>query len=74
MGWVQGKTPGKTPGKTQRDILELLRSDGSLAFPQLAQTLGKSESAIERAIKTLREGGWLERVGPAKGGIWKVLK
>lgn len=78
MGWAPAKTPGKTlgkmPGKTQREILALLRSDGSLAFPQLAQALGKSESAVERAIKALRQEGWLERVGPAKGGVWKVLK
>ncbi len=74
MGWVSEKTPGKTPGKTQKDILVLLRSDGSLAFPQIAQALGKSESAVERAVKALRQEGWLERVGPAKGGVWKVLK
>jgi biotin operon repressor len=45
-----------------------------LAFPQLAQALGKSESAVERAIKAMRQEGWVERVGPAKGGHWKVLK
>ena len=74
MSWASEKTPGKTPGKTQRDILALLQSDGSLAFPQLAQALGKSESAVERAIKAMRQEGWVERVGPAKGGHWKVLK
>ena len=78
MVWVSektpGKTPGKAPGKTQKDILALLSSDGSLAFPQIDQALGKSESAVERAVKALRQEGWLERVGPAKGGVWKVLK
>jgi predicted HTH transcriptional regulator len=78
MGWTPektlGKTPGKTPGKTQREILALLQNDANLAIPELAQALNKSESAIERAIKALRENGWLERVGPAKGGYWKVVK
>ena len=78
MGWspekTLGKTLGKTPGKTQREILALLQNDANLAIPELAQALNKSESAIERAIKALRENGWLERVGPAKGGYWKVVK
>ena len=50
-----------------------LRQDATLTIPELAAHMGKSERAVERAIKKLREDGKLERVGPAKGGHWKVL-
>lgn len=67
------KTPRKTPGKTPDQILSLLRDAPSLSIPQLASSLGKSDSAIERAIRKLREAGRLIRVGPDKGGHWQVL-
>ncbi len=63
---------GETLGKTPRDVLRLLRERPELSTPELAENLGKSQSAIERAIKKLREAGLLVRVGPDKGGSWKV--
>ncbi|MDO9477636.1 MAG: winged helix-turn-helix transcriptional regulator [Pseudohongiella sp.] len=68
-----GKTLVKTPVKTPDQILSLLRDAPSLSIPQLASSLGKSDSAIERAIRKLREAGRLIRVGPDKGGHWQVL-
>ena len=68
------KTPGKTLGKTPGEILRLLGEQAELSIPELAMHLGKSESAIERAIRKLRESGQLIRVGPDKGGHWEVLK
>lgn len=68
------KTPGKTPGKTPERILEALKAGPSASVPELAARLGKSESAVERAIRRLREDGRLRRVGPAKGGHWEVLE
>lgn len=63
-----GKTPGKTSGKTPERILGLLRDAPELSIPELAERLGKSARAVERAIRKLRESGRLVRVGPAKGG------
>jgi biotin operon repressor len=54
--------------------LHLLKEEPGLAIPELAARLGKSESAIERAIRRLRESGRLTRQGPAKGGSWKVIE
>ena len=72
-GRTQAETPGKTPGKTGAAILSLLKEKPELSAPELAKQLGKSESAILRAIRTLRESGRLVRVGPDKGGHWKVI-
>lgn len=69
----RAETPGKTPGKTPERILSLLAGTPTLSIPDLAQQIGKSESAIERAIRKLREAGRLARIGPDKGGHWQVL-
>ena len=68
------ETPGKTPGKTPDLILGWLTEAPGASIPELAQHLGKSESAIERAIRKLRADGRLARIGPAKGGHWQVLE
>lgn len=69
VGEIWEEAPGKTPDL----ILGRLTEAPSASIPELAQALGKSESAIERAIRKLRAEGKLARVGPAKGGRWQVL-
>lgn len=69
-----GKTLGKTPGKTPELILALLRQNPRLSIPELAAQLAKSDSAVERAIRKLRESGQLKRIGPNKGGHWQVMQ
>ncbi len=66
--------PGKTPGKTPAEILRLLTDDPALSVAQLAARLGRSESAVNRAVRILRESGRLVRIGPDKGGQWKVIE
>ncbi len=71
------QTPGitqvKTPGKMPKQILALLRARQDWSMPDLAVCLGKSVSAVARAIYKLSLGARLERIGPAKGRHWKVL-
>lgn len=71
------KTPQKknqkTPRKTPEAILGLLRKQPEMSFQQMAAKLGKSESAVKRAVRGLREAGRLQRIGPDKGGHWKVI-
>jgi len=80
-GKATGKTPGErqgnargTLGKTPTEILELLKNKPDLSVQQLAALMHKSESAIHRAIRILRDSGLLVRVGPDKGGQWKVIE
>lgn len=63
----------KTLGKTPDLVLQRLRDTPQATIPELAAYLGKSDSAIERTVRKLREEGRLQRIGPAKGGHWKVL-
>jgi len=71
---IQGSGSDETPGKTPDLILDWLTEAPSASIPELAQHLGKSERAIERAIRKLRADGKLVRIGPAKGGHWQVLE
>lgn len=73
-GETPGETPGKTPGKTPERILEAVRANPAASFPELAEAIGKSESAIERAVRKLRQEGRLRRIGPNKGGHWEVVE
>ncbi|MBI4882150.1 MAG: putative DNA binding domain-containing protein [Planctomycetes bacterium] len=68
------KTLQKTPQSTSDAILELLRQQPELTFAQIATLLRKSDSAVKRAVRKLRESGRVQRIGPDKGGHWKVIE
>ena len=68
------KTLVKTPMKTPEKVLSLLKENPDWAIPDLAASVGKSKSAVERAIRRLREQNRLQRIGPDKGGHWEVLE
>ena len=68
------KTPPKTPPELPEATLQLLREQPELSFPQIALLLGKSDSAVKRAARKLRDSGRLTRIGPHKGGYWKVIE
>jgi ATP-dependent DNA helicase RecG len=65
---------GETPVKTPDAILAILREQPGLRLTDVAEALGKSSSAVERAARKLREEGRLRYVGPQKGGRWEVLR
>ena len=53
-------------------LLDHLRLDSSLTVREMAERLGKSPRQVQRIIARLKEQGRLERVGPNKGGSWRV--
>ncbi len=71
---TKGGGLAETPGKTPDLILQRLVETPGTSIPELAQHLGKSDRAIERAIRKLRADGKLARIGPAKGGHWEVIQ
>ena len=75
MNWggVLTETPLKTPLKTPEKILTAMRHQADITIPELAHLLEKSESAVKRAIRKLRDAGQIERIGGDKGGRWVVL-
>jgi len=70
------KIPRKYPEELtliQVNILESLARDNRLTRGRLAKRLKLSPDTIKENIKKLREKGLLKRVGPDKGGYWKVM-
>jgi Fic family protein len=59
--------------KTPQQILTLLRQNPQLTLADVAATLGRAVSTIERAVAKLQADGQLRFQGPKKGGRWEVL-
>ena len=61
----------KTEG-TGEKILALIAADPAITTMRLADEIGISRKGIEWQIRRLKSAGRLERVGPTKGGRWRV--
>jgi ATP-dependent DNA helicase RecG len=62
----------KTRKKTREIILELIRKTPNITTARLAEETGLTPKGIEWQIAQLKKNGLLERVGPDKGGHWKI--
>ena len=58
--------------KGREKIIQLLSEDGKQSAAGLAERLGISAKAVEKHLARLKADGIIERIGPAKGGYWKV--
>ena len=67
----EGQSP--EPPSLSRRILTLLRQNPFAGRREIAATLGTTRSIVRYRLDKLRASGKIERVGPAKGGYWKVL-
>ena len=67
------ETPVKTRVKTPQQILGLLHEHPQMTLVEVAATLGRAVSTIERAVANLQADGKLRYQGPKKGGHWEVL-
>ena len=71
--------PAATPRKQPESlplpdrILAVLRQNPSTSRRELAAALGTTQSTVRYRLDKLRAAGRIERVGPDKGGRWKVL-
>ena len=63
---------GEKPTKSRDKIIAMLSKDCKLSAAALAEKLGISAKAVEKHLANLKADGTIERVGPAKGGYWKV--
>ena len=69
------KIPRKYPEEltsNQIELLQLLEKENKLTRDQCAEKLNLSQDTIKINIKKLKEKGLLKRIGPDKGGYWKI--
>ena len=64
-------TSGKQ--KTEDRIVELLRENPKHTTKTLAEAIGITTKGIEKQLSKLKSQGRIERIGSAKGGVWKVI-
>ena len=67
------KVPEKVP-ENQRIIIKEVSKNPNVTSRQLSAIIGISERKVKENMKKLKEKGMLERIGPDKGGYWKVLQ
>ena len=63
---------GEKNTTSREKIIDILSQNGRLSAVALAEKIGISAKAIEKHLANLKADGRIERIGPAKGGYWKV--
>ncbi len=69
---IEPRDTRKSSEKSSEKILRLLKENPEISAETIAGIIGLSSRAVEKHIMKLKEKGILKRVGPAKGGHWKV--
>ena len=54
--------------------MKIMEDNPNISMTNIAEAVGITVSAVEKQIVKLKNINKLERIGPDKGGYWKVLK
>ena len=54
--------------------MALISANPSITTAELANRLGITAKGVEWQVGKLKQKGLLERIGPARGGHWKVVE
>lgn len=57
-----------------KDMLILLRENKFTTTTEIANALNITRRTVARYIELLKSEGRIKRIGPDKGGYWKVVK
>ena len=75
FNFLSGQTLGKTTQKTTQKILTVLQATPHASRADIAKQLGDiTEDGVKYQLNKMKRDGLIERVGPAKGGHWKILE
>jgi len=66
------KSREKNIEKGREKIIELIKSNKYITQIEIADSTGLSIKGVEKNIRQLKTKGLLERIGPDKGGYWKI--
>ena len=65
---------GSSAGLSREEqLLALLRQDGHMTIPRMAERLGIGERQVRRLLASLKDQGHLRREGSSKSGRWVVI-
>ena len=60
--------------ETERFILEKMHTSPDISISVLSGEIGRDISTIKRAIKSLKEKGFIRRVGTTRAGHWEIIE
>jgi len=67
------KTKEKTREKTREKIITLIKENNFITLQELSDILGITVKGIEWQIAKLKQQNIIKRIGPDKGGHWKIV-
>ena len=67
------KVVSKGGKKTTEKLIEMMRKNPKVTLAEMVSELGISRSAIQKHILRLKDAQIVRRVGPDKGGEWRVV-
>ncbi|MGM9837482.1 MAG: winged helix-turn-helix domain-containing protein [Paludibacteraceae bacterium] len=57
-----------------KQILQMMIANPEITRSELVEKMHKSHSTVFRMIEKLKSENYIKRIGPTKGGHWKILK
>ena len=67
------KLSAPRPVDSEERLLELIKADPAITASKLGEIMGLSVRQIGILQTSLKTKGRLKRIGPTKGGVWRVL-
>lgn len=62
----------ETIWNTSEKILETIKQNATISRKEMAEIVGITADGVKYHLQKLKEQGVIERVGPDKGGYWKI--
>lgn len=71
---LEAKGEGKKIPTSKERILSLIRKNNRYSATAMAEILGMSPQGVRKQIAILKKEERLTRIGPDKGGTWKIIE
>lgn len=62
------------PMRTEMAVLAILKQKPDSSRVEIADKISKTVRTVQRALDSLRDKGYIRRVGSKQNSIWEVLK
>ena len=66
--------PENVPENRLDSIISIIENNAEISMIELSKILNVNHKTVKRDIQALKTKGLIERIGPDKGGHWKVIK
>lgn len=74
VGVNAGVNVGVKLSETKLTVLDCIKENNLSSAKTIAEKIGRDKRTVERAIKSLKDLGYIVRIGSDKNGEWKILK